>query len=117
MADSFTSEDYAHLAALLRDNLNGPAFTALLANNLNVILGALDAAARQWQPIETAPGDGKTIFGCDAKNGHRGLVHWNGAEWELVDGITNMPMGVGFYPTHWTALLPQPWPAAPGAAP
>lgn len=64
-----------------------------------------------WQPIETAPKDGTTIFGVDAKWGNRGMVHFNAqGEWEFVDGMTNLPAGHGFHPTHWHALLPQPVP-------
>lgn len=65
---------------------------------------------RPWQPIETAPRDGTTIFGVNAKLGQRGMVHWNGNEWEMVDGLSNLPMGVGFYPSHWFAIPEQPWP-------
>lgn len=62
----------------------------------------------RWQPIESAPKDGTTIFGANAKMGQRGLVHMNSqGEWELVDGLTNYPMGKSFYPTHW---LPEPDP-------
>lgn len=61
-----------------------------------------------WQPIETAPKDGTTIFGANVKLGQRGLVHMNNqGEWELVNGLTNYPMGIGFYPTHW---MPEPKP-------
>lgn len=66
-----------------------------------------------WQPIDDAPKDGTTIFGVDAKMGNRGMVSFNGREWEMVDGLTNMPAGVGFYPTHWHSLLPAPRPATP----
>jgi hypothetical protein len=63
-----------------------------------------------WRSIETAPRDGTTIFGCSWKMGQRGMVSFNGREWELVNGLTNFPMGVGFYPTHWVPLPPQPEP-------
>lgn len=60
----------------------------------------------EWQLIETAPKDGTTIFGKNVKMGQRGLVHFNAqGEWEIVDGLTNYPAGVGFYPTHW---IPEP---------
>lgn len=61
-----------------------------------------------WQPIKTAPRDGTTIFGYAQKMGQRGMVHFNGSEWEMVNGLTNLPMGIGFYPTHWVALPPEP---------
>ena len=62
-----------------------------------------------WQPIETAPKDGTTIFGTSAKMGHRGMVHFNSdGEWEFVDGLTNLPAGVGFLPTHWMPLPESP---------
>jgi len=66
-----------------------------------ILQSALDAGGDAWQPIETAPRDGTTIFGRDNKNGHRGLVSFNGREWECVHPLTNTPMGIGFYPTHW----------------
>ena len=60
----------------------------------------------EWQTIDSAPRDGRTIFGANAKMGQRGLVHFNAkGEWEMVNGLTNYPMGVGFYPTHW---MPEP---------
>ena len=59
-----------------------------------------------WRLIETAPRDGVTIFGENVKLGQRGMVHWNGWEWEIVDGLNNMPMGIGFCPTHWMPLPP-----------
>jgi len=63
-----------------------------------------------WRPIEEAPRDGTAIFGCNYEMGHRGMVSFNGHEWEMVNGLTNMPMGIGFYPTHW-----QPLPTPPEA--
>jgi len=63
-----------------------------------------------WQPIETAPTDGTTIFASNSRMGQRGMVHYNGAEWEMVNGLTNYPAGVGFYPTHWVPLPPAPEP-------
>lgn len=61
-----------------------------------------------WQPIETAPKDGMTVFAQNSETGQRGMVYFNSqGEWEMVDGLTNMPMGVGFYPTHWMHL-PEP---------
>jgi hypothetical protein len=60
-----------------------------------------------WKPIETAPIDGTTVFATNWRLGQRGMVSFNGSEWEMVDGLTNQPMGVGFYPTHWMPL-PEP---------
>lgn len=60
----------------------------------------------EWQPIDSAPRDGTTIFGQSRVLGQRGMVHWNGTEWEMVDGLTNFPDGRVFEPTHWT-LLPE----------
>ena len=61
-----------------------------------------------WRDIATAPRDGTTIFGANTKLAQRGFVHFNAnGEWELVDGLTNYPMGKGFYPTHW---MPEPKP-------
>lgn len=65
-----------------------------------------------WQPIEKAPKDGTSIYGQNWKTAQRGIVHMNiQGEWELVDGLTNLPMGKGFYPTHWQSLPEEP-PAA-----
>lgn len=61
-----------------------------------------------WRPIDSAPRDRTTIFACDDKNGHRGLVSFNGREWECVHPLHNTPMGVGFYPTHWRDEPAQP---------
>lgn len=61
-----------------------------------------------WLPIDTAPRDGTTVFACDRQMGHRGMVHFNGIEWEMVDGLSNTPMGKGFYPTHWMPLPEGP---------
>jgi hypothetical protein len=70
--------------------------------------GPHGAEVTDWQPIETAPKDGTTIFGANVRLAQRGLVHFNAqGEWEMVNGLTNMPMGVGFYPTHW---MPEPEP-------
>lgn len=58
-----------------------------------------------WRTIESAPRDGKTIFAASQLMGQRGMVHFNEqGEWEMVDGLTNLPMGIGFYPTHWFPL-------------
>src|SRR5262245_3063423 len=62
----------------------------------------------EWQPIETAPRNGKTIFAEHWQTGQRGMVHFNSqGEWELVS-MNNTPMGIGFYPTHWVPLLAPP---------
>jgi hypothetical protein len=61
-----------------------------------------------WQPISDAPRDGTTVFATNWKMGQRGMVSFNGHEWEMVDGLTNLPMDIGFYPTHWMPLPPQP---------
>lgn len=68
-----------------------------------------------WRAISSAPRDGTTIFGYAYKMGQRGMVSWNGSEWEMVDGLTNLPMGVGFYPTHWLPLPPHPEKSAENA--
>lgn len=44
-AETAATEDYRHLAALLRANLNNSSFRAILSNNFNIILAALDLAA------------------------------------------------------------------------
>ena len=67
----------------------------------------------EWQLIATAPRDGTPIFGQSCKTGRRGVVHFNGREWELIGGLLELPMGVGFYPTHWHPLLPAPKRDAP----
>jgi hypothetical protein len=65
-----------------------------------------------WRPISEAPRDGTTVFGYAYKSARRGMVSFNGSEWEMVNGLTNLPMGIGFYPTHWTPLLDAPPPPA-----
>jgi len=91
----------------------------MLENAIRAYLAALRDAgfwAAQWRPIGEAPKDGTTVFGANWQTGQRGVVHRNAhREWELVDGLTNMPMGVGFYPTHFVLLLPQPEPPPPPA--
>jgi hypothetical protein len=62
-----------------------------------------------WKPIATAPRDGMTIFAAHWQTGQRGMVSFNKqGEWEMVNGLNNSPMGVGFYPTHWMHLPEQP---------
>lgn len=61
-----------------------------------------------WRPITTAPRDGVTIFACSKRMGQRGMVSFQNGEWEMVNGLTNLPMGVGFYPSHWVPLPPAP---------
>ena len=68
-------------------------------------------AEREWQPIKTAPRDGTIIYGESWKSGQRGLIYFNSeGEWELVNGMNNLPMGIGFYPTNWMHVpeLPSP---------
>jgi hypothetical protein len=73
---------------------------------VRAIAEALMEASQQWRPIETAPKHYKPILACNPDKGHEAIVVHNGAEWELLshDGF---PMGVGFYPTHWSPL-PKP---------
>ena len=62
----------------------------------------------EWKTIETAPIDGAQFFGQNWRTGQRGILYRNKQwEWELIDGMTNTPMGIGFYPTHWMPL-PNP---------
>ena len=59
-------------------------------------------AEREWQPIKTAPRDGTIIYGESWKTAQRGLIYFNSeGEWELINGMNNLPMGIGFYPTNW----------------
>lgn len=67
----------------------------------------------EWQLIDSAPKDEITVFGSNWRTGQRGMISFNGTEWEMVDGLTNKPMGIGFYPTHWQHLPQQPEPPTP----
>ncbi len=91
---------------LHQDGLQMPALMAVMKRALAAVPGK---PREVWQPIETAPRDGTTIFGYSRKLGQRGMVHFNSnGEWEMVDGLTNMPAGVGFDPTHWHHLAAVP---------
>ena len=68
---------------------------------------AWDAA--QWRPIAEAPRDGKTVWCHNAKMAQRGMAHWNGEAWQMVNGLTNYPVkGATFQPTHFRPLPPDP---------
>jgi hypothetical protein len=56
-----------------------------------------------WQPIKTAPKDGRRICACDPAKGYIAIVVWREHEWECVDKAAN-PMGHGFYPTMWLSV-------------
>lgn len=72
-------------------------------------LTALESLSGGWQPIETAPRDGEVILACNSGKAQRGMVFFNSlGEWELINGLTNYPMGIGFYPTHWMPLPTAP---------
>lgn len=80
-------------------------------NKLTTLIAAhtREALEQQWQPIESAPKDGTTIWAENWKMAQRGMVYLNmQGEWELVDGMTNLPTGKGFYPTHWMPLPATP---------
>lgn len=59
-----------------------------------------------WLPIETAPKDGTSILAYHENHGYVGIVVFKDNEWELVD-VANQPVGIGFYPTHWSPIPPS----------
>ena len=69
----------------------------------------LDKAGGGWQPIETAPRDGRLIDAYDVNTRRRGIVAFNSqSEWESVHAGTGLWLGIGFYPTHWKVAVPLP---------
>lgn len=63
-----------------------------------------------WQPIETAPKDGRAILAYTA-DGMCEII-WNGARWEqcpchsTYDGCGEAVLSC--FPTHWMPLPPAP---------
>ena len=119
---SFTPEDFAHLAKLLREDNSDRYTAALLSNNFNVILGALDKAAlgfelpytNNWRPMESAPRTGAQIIYryMDGRDVRAGLMEWRfctdddgqSCWWDV--GIDDEP----YKPTGW---IPFPGGPAP----
>ena len=62
-----------------------------------------------WQPIETAPRDGRrgVIVSALDEDGEQlaAFVRWRDGGWECSDG-----MWPDFEPTHWIELKPLPAP-------
>lgn len=76
----------------------------------------------EWQPIETAPKDGRDILvwmplGDGRGNPTVAVVDWyvaNGeSHWRIAEGVFG-PLALDFPPTHWMPL-PEP-PTAPPTA-
>lgn len=59
--------------------------------------------------MENAPKDGTRIWALDDATGYLGKVAFDGFEWECIS-YNDMPMGIGFYPTHWMPLPASPLP-------
>lgn len=76
-------------------------------------------AASKWQPIESAPRDGRGIIGWMSPWADGGEVHWGGLEddggWYLAGNDPTDSWGPGALPvTHWQPL-PSPPLARSGA--
>lgn len=66
-----------------------------------------------WQPIETAPKDGRAIMVNDTQfPGEMNLAHWtNGEEWSgwvYTDELLADAIPLGPCPTHWIDIPPLP---------
>lgn len=67
---------------------------------------------KDWQPIETAPKDGKMVL----IGREDGLIHvsrWVDAEWRIgatinLNGVEIARMQIRAEPTHWMPLPPPP---------
>lgn len=62
-----------------------------------------------WQPIETAPKDGRPIYVigvCPAHGTYEGPAHWNGFYWHKLhrNGFVNMKV----FPVHWGEIPATP---------
>lgn len=65
-----------------------------------------------WLPIASAPRDGTKILATDFDK-NTALVVYEGVEWECVSH-NDYRMGIGFYPTHWMPIPPNPNTAGEG---
>lgn len=63
-------------------------------------------AKREWQGIESAPDDGRSILGYDEDGAHRMHFHAEHNEWQGDFSMPDENICV-FYPTHWMPL-PEP---------
>ncbi len=70
-----------------------------------------------WQPIETAPKDGRGIIVIDmtAKTPEAGMGYWAGNVWSCVDptpgegiDLATIQAITWVSPTHWMPLPPAP---------
>lgn len=65
-----------------------------------------------WQPIDTAPKDGRWFCACDSSNAHAYRARWNGREYESEDEHISMKLRnwwTGRPPEMWTYLPDPPW--------
>ena len=66
----------------------------------------------EWQPIETAPQDGRRIIGCYVPDGDAAVVRWKAGHgdwhgyWNL-DVCGSYAEDGEWWPTHWMPL-PEP---------
>ena len=56
----------------------------------------------EWQPIETAPKDGRLILAWEEPEITYRLTFWGNSEWRYY------PFGVECSPTHWMPLPDPP---------
>ena len=56
----------------------------------------------EWQPIETAPKDGRLILAWEEQDMTYRLIFWGSSEWRYG------PFGVECSPTHWMPLPDPP---------
>lgn len=63
----------------------------------------------EWQPIETAPRDGRTIVAIKNDRGHRGytFIFWDGDDGWVGYTAEDEKRLVKHQPTHWIPL-PEP---------
>ena len=81
-----------------------------LIASMAVAIAEYEAAA--WQPIATAPKDGRNIWLTNACNIRIGF--WDGNRWvDLARAEARGPRDLLFEPTHWQPVPKPPEPDAP----
>jgi len=68
----------------------------------------------EWQPIDTAPKDGRPIIGYDPDNEslQAAIIYWwpyGNFDYPHARWVTEINEDILVNPTHWCAL-PFPWP-------